>query len=222
MVTIRIDEQLNLVLPIDRSDGAVIWLHAAPISREVFQQHWLVLSKTFMGMVAHELTGLPQLCGNMLRQMAESLNVWDGPAGVSMTLLPEIRRLANVVVPGGTNGASGWQPMPLDEAVRRKMVDPEDADQIEGVLIFFSAAWRLLPRKDRATRTAGAVSVLDASIRSQPLSDFVASLPTLTETASTGATPPAPSSPPSWIGVPGPVSSSASGSATPAFPGVPH
>lgn len=215
---VRIDEALNLVLPVDRADGSTVWVHAAPISRETFQQHWLVLSKTFasiFGQGLHHIAG-PQIAALALRDRAQEIGQWDGPGGVETTLLGEIRRLANVVIPGQPGGQSF---MPLDVAMTRGVIDAEDADQIIGVLVFFSLVWRIMPRRDRRPFMTGAAAMWDASITSQTLTAFAASLPTLNGTGSTGATAPTASSPLSSIGQPAPVLASASSSGSTIAPG---
>lgn len=214
----RIDEQLNLVLPVERENGQTVWVHAAPISRETFQQHYLVLAKVYSGIFNEGLhiTSGPQIAAIMLRDVAQRMNVWEGPGGVEQSLLGEIKRLANVVIPGPQRP----EYLPLEMAIQRGIIDREDADQIEGVLTFFTVVWRLLPRRDRQTVIRGAASVWDASITSQPLTAFAASLPMLNATDNSGATVPAASSPPPSIGEPAPAGPSASMNGSRTAPGT--
>jgi len=222
----RIDESLNIVVPIDRDDGTTVYVHAAPISREVFQRYWLPLSKAF-AMIYGEglhLAG-PRIAAMSLQKVSEELRVWDGPMGVERGLLPEIRRLANVVAPGAGNGhGRGWQMIPYEDAVKADLIDQDDADEIEGVLVFFTLAWRLNRRSERKGLIDGLVALWGASTSSQSLSEFAASLPTSTETANTGAMPPAPLSPPSSTGpaTTGFATASTIGPTTGRFPGIPQ
>lgn len=205
----KIDEQLNLVIPCDRDDGSTIYVHASPIGREVFQRFWLPLAKAYNQIMSERLffTG-PRVASLMLKQAAETSGAWEGPMGVETGLLPEIRRLANVVAPGA---GRGWQMIPYTDAVRDEIIDEEDADQIEGLLVFFTLVWRLHRRADRQMVLSGAVAMWNASISSASLSAFVNSLPTSIATASTGATAPEPYSQPSSTGVPGQGSRPVSG-----------
>jgi hypothetical protein len=218
----RIDEQLNLVIPIDRADGTTIWVHAAPIGREAFQRYWLPLSKTFALIYGEglHLAG-PRIAALSLRKVSEDMGVWDGPMGVARGLMPEIRRLANVVAPGDGNGAGhGWQMVPYDDALRSNLLDQDDADEVEGVLVFFTLAWRLHRQKERKDLIDGLCALWGASTSSASLSEFADTLKTSTATGNTGATPPEASSPPSSIGPPARGSSSVLPSAPMTFLGA--
>lgn len=223
----KIDEALNIVVPVDRADGTTVYVHAAPISREVFHRYWLPMSKAFAQIYSEglHLAG-PRIAALCLQTVSEQLRVWDGPMGVQRGLLPEIRRLANVVAPGGgTNGhAGGWQLIPYDEAIKHELIDQEDADEIDGVLVFFTLVWRINLRKERKDLIDGLVALWGASISSLALSEFAASLPTSTATANTGVTPQAPSLPPSSIGQPmtGSLTASPSAPMTASSPGIPQ
>src|SRR4051812_3498357 len=110
----KVDRKLNLVVPIERPEG-VIYVHAAPISREVYERHYLVMAKTHTAIFdqgLHFTTG-PRVAALMLRDHAQRLGVWEGPDGVQVGLMAEIRRLANVIAPNG----KGYGALPLDVAV---------------------------------------------------------------------------------------------------------
>jgi hypothetical protein len=190
----RIDEQLYLVLPLDRADGTTVYVHAAPLGREVFERYWLPLSKTFAAIYTEGLGVVagPRIAALMLKKVGEEAGTWDGPMGLQRGLLGEIRRLANVVAPGA-NGQQGWQMIPLEDAIRDQLVDVEDIDEIMGVLVFFTCAWRLHRQAERRTIATGAANLWGARTLSSNLSVFASSLATSTETDSTGATPPVPS-----------------------------
>jgi hypothetical protein len=216
--TMRIDEQLNIVIPVDRANGTTIYIHAAPLSREVFQKYWLVLSKAFAGMYGEGLGSIagPRIAALMLRRVSESMelrggiNEWNAPDGVENGLMPEIRRMANVAAMATNGSGRGWQLFTLEHAIAHNMIDIEDLDEIDGVLVFFTLVWRLHRRADRRTMLDGGVKGWGASTSSLALSAFVASLPTSTETASTGGSPPAPLSPPASTGPQAPASRNAS------------
>lgn|ERR1700733_2515027 len=217
--TMRIDEQLNIVIPVDRANGTTIYIHAAPLSREVFQKYWLVLSKAFAGIYGEGLGSIagPRIAALMLRRVAESMEVtptgineWNAPDGVENGLMPEIRRMANVAAMATNGSGRGWQLFTLEHAIEHHMIDVEDLDEIDGVLVFFTLVWRLHRHKERLTVLNGSVKLWGASISSLSLSAFVGSLPTSTETASTGAKPPDQSLPLSSTGPQVPASRSAS------------
>lgn len=134
----RINERLNLVLTVDRADGSTAYVHATPIRREIFDLHFLVLTKTLTSMYAQGFgPGTCQrMAARMLREVAKGMGVWEGPSGVQATLMIEIRRLSNAIVPS----ANGWETMPYEDAVSTKRFDEDDIDGVENSLVFFTAA----------------------------------------------------------------------------------
>jgi hypothetical protein len=217
LADLRIDEQLHIVIPVIRADGTTVHVHAAPISREVFQRYWRPMARAYNYILQQQLVVVgPRIAGLALRDAARDHGELDGPTGVEAGLLTEIQRLANVVAPSPT----GWQMIPYADALRDGAIDQEDADEIEGVLVFFTLAWRLHRIQDRRDWIAGVVVVWGARTLSLNLSEFANSLTTSTETGNIGATHPAPFSPPSLTGQPMLVSPSASASGPTISPGI--
>lgn len=182
----NIDRNLNIVIPIERESGPV-YVHAAPISRAVFERYFLVISKTFAAIHAEGLSALsgPRVAGMMLKKIAQDREEWDGPEGVERGLMMEIRRLSSVVQPK-TSG--GWETVPLQEALDRKTLDEDDVSEVENVLVFFTVAYSMLRKGDRRPALEGASSIWGARIESLNSTAFAASLPTSTATASSGET----------------------------------
>lgn len=202
-MALRINEQLFLVVPIDRENGGTVYVHAQPIGREVFDRYWLPLSKAFARMYAEGLgvvTG-PRIAARMLRMVAEESGSWDGPEGVRAGLVEEIHRLTNVIAPGaGSNGSRGAQFIAYDDALKQGMLDEDDADLVEGALVFFTLVWRMHAKSDRLAILNGAVALWGAQTSALNLSAFAASLPTSIATDNTGAISQEASSPPSSTG----------------------
>lgn len=196
----QIDEQLYLCLQVDRADGAPVHVHAAPLSRIVFKTYWEPLSKTYNEILMERLIMVaPRVAMFVLEKHARAANQWEGPMGIRLGLLPELRRLTNVIAPS----AAGWQPQTYEDAVKNGLIDEEDAEAIDNLLVFFTAVWHLPLRQDRKTMVEASFSMLSVVlISSLSLSEYAGSLPTLIGTVSSGATPQAPSSPPSSIGPP--------------------
>lgn len=131
----KVDRKLNLVVPIERPEG-VIYVHAAPISREVYERHFLVMAKTHAAIFDQGLhfNSGPRVAALMLRQYAEKLGVWDGEDGVQAGLMAEIRRLANVIAPNG----KGYSALPLDVALAQGQVDEDEIGEVESEIVFFT------------------------------------------------------------------------------------
>jgi hypothetical protein len=185
----KVGRSLNLVFPIE-TDNGTIHVHATPVSREVFRQYFDLIGQTVARIHAKGLNVVagPNIAALMLRQIAEAEGRWDGPDGVANGLLAEIRRLANVIVPG----PQGWQTMPLVEALRRDLFDEATADAIEGAIVFFtciSCVYSWSRESLLAILTiSGMLSVWRAQIISSDSREYANSLATSSETASSGAT----------------------------------
>jgi hypothetical protein len=123
----------------------------------------------------------------MLQHIAKQDGVWDGEGGVQHGLLSEIRRLSNVVLPS----EGRWQTMPYDEAARRKLIDEDDAIDMENALVFFICVSAYL-RGKRNKEKLDIIFSMMASRWNSPTTSldcmaFAASLPTLTPVVNIGA-----------------------------------
>ena len=182
----KINRQLNLVVPVYADDGETerAYVHSVPISSEVYTAHWRVLSRTFSDIITGGLMPVgARVAAKMLEDVARELGSWDGASGARATLLPEIHRLTNVLVPG----EKGWSTLPFEDAVKTGALDKSDADEIEGTLVFFTAGSHLFMRANRAEMLTGAVASWGGRIVSYDCTAFLASLPTSTSAASSGA-----------------------------------
>lgn len=191
----KISRSLNLVIPIDRENDAQIYVHATPISLEVFEQHYMVIARAFTVIYTGGLgaAGGPAVARMVLRTVAEERGVWDGPAGVQNTLLAEIRRLSNVVMPNPDSG--GWMTLPLDVAVTRELLDAEELAEVENRLAFFTVASRMSDRRDRTTVMEGLGRLWGTQVSLLDSTEFARSLPTSSATGSSGGTVPTSSVP---------------------------
>lgn len=178
----RIDRKMNLVFPVDTEKGTV-YVHTTPISREVFELHFLVISQTFAALYQQGLNIVagPRIAAMMLKDLATKQGNWDGPDGVKEGLVAEMRRLTMVAVPG----EKGWQMMPFDEVCDRGILDEDDQSEVEGAVTFFTCVSAMHRRDQLPGVLAGMASLWDAQITSLNFTAYVASLPTLTEEPST-------------------------------------
>lgn len=181
----KIDHRLNLVLPIDTSLGEC-YVHSTPIGYPVFERYFKVMSRTWASLVTlgAPLSG-PKVPMMELRDFAQSAGIWDGPQGVRMGLVEEMRRLTSVVVP---QKEGGWEPMMLADAHRQEIIDDEDLAEIEGAVCFFTLAAHVQHRRSHATTFAGLGMLWGAQITSLSCSEWVSSLSTSTEGATTPQT----------------------------------
>ena len=74
----KINRALNLVIPVELESGTV-YIHSTPISREVFEEFYLVISKTFTRIFTEGLgaIGGARIANLMLRDVAKETNQLD-------------------------------------------------------------------------------------------------------------------------------------------------
>lgn len=178
----RISPQLNLVVPVEQDDGTVAYVHSTPLSREVFERYFIVISKTFAALYASGLGPIagPRVAAMMLKKIATDAGEWDGPGGVEAGLVAEVRRLSNVVTPKGI--------IPMQEAVDQKFFSPRDQSEVENAVAFFIVASSMHRRSVLEATLEGLAALWGGSTTSLNSTEFAASLPTLTPAAPTGAT----------------------------------
>ena len=187
----NIDRKLNLVVPIYGApktvkdpatgeekvvDNVVAYVHAAPISPEVFDKYFMTIGKTFAAIYGGGL-GLfagPRLAGKLLKKIAVEAGEWEGEGGVERGLIAEIRRLANVIVPG----PKGWETVPFDGAAARGQISAEDAAEVENSLAFFTVACSMHRRNEVEGVLAIVSEIWGAQTSSLNCTAFAASLTT--------------------------------------------
>ncbi|HBA9545071.1 TPA: hypothetical protein J1385_003742 [Escherichia coli] len=179
----KISRNLNLIIPV-RTEKGNGWIHATPISKEVFKEHFFILSKTFSAIFSEGLGVVagPRVAFLMLERISRDSNAWEGDKGVRNTLVNEVIRLANLVYP--VEG-KGYDTIPLDMALEREIID---LDEVAGELIFFTCV-SSINSPEQAKGTMDVVNgIWSTQCSSLNLTEWIASLPTLKSAASSGAT----------------------------------
>lgn len=190
----KIDHRLNLVLPVDTPIGEC-YVHSTPIGYPVFEKYFKVMSRTWASLVTlgAPLSG-PKVPMMELKDFAQAQGIWDGPQGVRLGLVEEMRRLTSVIVPA-ENG--GWEPRMLMDAHREGIIDDEDVAEIEGAVAFFTLASHVQHRRSHATTFGGLGMLWGAQVTSLSCSEYTNSLSTSTggETTQPTLTPKQPDAP---------------------------
>ncbi|HCN9865373.1 TPA: hypothetical protein N7A89_002972 [Escherichia coli] len=179
----KIARNLNLIIPVQTEKGKA-WIHATPISKEVFKEHFFILSKTFSAIFSEGLGVVagPRIAFLMLERISRDSNAWEGDKGGRNTLVNEVIRLANLVYP--VEG-KGYDTIPLDMALDREIID---LDEVAGELIFFTCV-SSINSPEQAKGTMDVVNgIWSTQCSSLNLTEWIASLPTLKSAASSGAT----------------------------------
>jgi len=169
----KIDARLNLVVPVERETGP-LYVYALPLSRAAFDANFLLISKTFAALYQEGLSFVAggRVGGLMLRQVARDMKQPEA----ADALLSELRRTASAVLL--VDGK--WTPIPLEDALNKGVLDPEDAAEVEGAMTFFMVASAMHKRSQLASILEGMAGLWGAQITSSPLSDLIASLPAST------------------------------------------
>lgn len=182
-----INKALNFVVPVKRDDGTTIYVHSTPISRDIFNQHFLVISKAFTAIYTEGLGpyGGPRVAMMLLKKVAA--NMGEGQLElVEKGLIAEIHRLSNVLVPSDT----GWSTIPLPDAVARGMVSLDDVDEVENAIAFFILASAMHKKEDALIMLPEAARLWSAQTTSLNSTAFAASLRTSIVIDNTGPKPP--------------------------------
>lgn len=183
----RIDRALNLVIPVERDEGA-IYVHAAPISQDVFDRYFLTLSKTFTAIYAEGLKTMagPRVAALMLKRIAMADQVWEGDGGVEQGLVAEWRRLAAVISPG----PAGWSTLPMQVALNQGLFSEREMSEVDNAIAFFIVNSALQTKSVLPIIMERAGALWGTQTTSLTAMDWAASLRTSTPAAPSGETVP--------------------------------
>lgn len=179
---LKIDRDLNLVIPIDReNEKSTLHVHSTPISREAFRRYAIVMGRVYGQLSGNPDLGVnsgPRLAAILLEEVAKAEGRWEGPEGVEQGLFAEIRRLTMVICPT----PQGWQPVMFDEALNRGALSVDESEEAFGLITFFTVIWRVAPLKNRVVITQAAAFRYGGQSTVLNSTEYAHSLPTLTET----------------------------------------
>ncbi len=175
----RLNEKLHIVIPVYSAEGETViaYVHSAPISREVFDAHFMLLGRTFAAIYSSGLGPVagPRVAHLLLKEMAAERH--DEVSAVS--LMNEIIRLTNVML----RTDKGWEAFPYQDVLNHVMLDWDDLTEVTNAIVFFTVLSSTHRRTERKEMMAGAAKLWAAQISSQDFTAFAASLPTLTTPA---------------------------------------
>lgn len=172
----KIDRKLNLVIPVYDDQDRPIYVHSMPISKEVFETYFRVLSRAYSEILTggFGIMAGPRVTALIVKDIAKNEGRWEGPEGVERGLFAEIFRLTNVIV----SGERGWETIPLDEARRRGSIDDGDFAEVENAILFFTVNSHMMRRREAPTLLESAAQMWGAQTSSLDCTAFQASLPT--------------------------------------------
>jgi hypothetical protein len=182
-MSISINKKLNLVLPIELDENSKIYFHSIPISREVFEANYLLLTRTMANLYANGIgpSMSPRVAALALRDAAKEM---DNEKDISVNLRNEIERLTNVIMPSLNGG--GWQTLPYVEVKNKKLVDEQILMEVENAIVYFIVASALHLRSELPMAYQGLTGIWKAETLSSSATEYMHSLQMLTPIVNTG------------------------------------
>ena len=179
----KITRNLCLSMATENADGTQIRVHSVPIDADIFEEHFIIISKVFAEVYISygPLIG-PRTSALMLRKIASEGGIWEGKGGVKNTLFAEIRRLTNVAIAG----AKGWEVLPYQDAITRDVLDPATVAEVDSALVYFTVASCIHQRRNLGRMLDEAFRLWGAQTTSSDCTEWEQSLPILTPDADIG------------------------------------
>jgi hypothetical protein len=137
MTQVAINKKLNLVIPVENNNGVKVWIHSTPVSRDVFESNWLLLTRTLSNLYGNGI-GPALAPRTALLALKDTSKELDDTNTIGPNFLNEIYRLTNVLMPS-SNGA-GWQNMPYAVVKSQKLIDEDTLAEVENAIVFFIVA----------------------------------------------------------------------------------
>jgi hypothetical protein len=169
MAELKLNRKLNFVVEVETDSGSSAWVHITPILTETFKTYYATISRAYTELFTGgggDITG-PRVAAFVIEEHAKKLGVWDGKDGVRHGLMEEIRRLSNVVMLTDR----GWETLPYSDAVRMKAFSPDDFQEVDHALCFFTLVSAMAPRAQQKGHLEFMAQFW--SVRPEPL-DFTA------------------------------------------------
>lgn len=179
--TPRIDRRLRLVIPVDETARGTIYIHTQPLSLEVFEQYFEVISIAH-GLLYQQgqsvLSG-PRIAAMHIRKAADRLGQ---RAEVDQGLFPAIEQLTNVA---SLEEGKGWTMTPYYNA--KAWLDDDDRSRVENAIAFFIINSAVMPPSQLPSLFGLMASLWGAQTTSSNSTDFAAGLKTSIAAGSTEA-----------------------------------
>jgi hypothetical protein len=198
----RIDKQLNLIISLFNDDGDPdakpprpyslrAKVHSASISTETYHAHFEIIGQVFTKIHTdryHSISA-PKVAYRLLQKIAVANGIWEsdprkGLVGVKEGLVGEIHRLTNILAPT----EKGWRDLMYEEALEEGVLSPEEAEEVDSMLVFFTVGSRMYPRLHAKRILNDAMSLQDAQVEYLSFMEFKASPPTSTADGNSGGT----------------------------------
>lgn len=185
----KIDEKLNLVVPVDCGEGESIYFHSMPILKDTFRRYHFAIAKTFNKIFANDMqiTG-PKIAAMTLEEISREMGNWEDKTdekgrviqvGLKNGLIEEIKRLTSVIA----LSEIGWDSLPVDDALNRGLISESQWDEALQHIVFFTLTSVMLPRGAAKDINSMACKLWETQLSSFGCTEYMNSLRALTVTA---------------------------------------
>ncbi|MHA1063414.1 hypothetical protein ACR9GP_05830 [Enterobacter ludwigii] len=164
----KINSNLNLVITHENDDGDKVYIHARPLSREIFRENFVILSKVYSAIFAQGLGIIsgPRTAYLMLEMIAKDGGIWEGKSGIENTLVKHIINGCTAILPVEEKG---WKSIPLEVAIEQGVVD---ADEVLGEIVFFTCICGINKREQVPDLMKAVSGVWGSQVTSSDATDF--------------------------------------------------
>jgi hypothetical protein len=185
-IPVTLNKKLNLVIPVDTDKGK-IWIHSTPISKEIFESNYLLLTKTLADLYLNGIgpSFAPRIALLSLKDTAKGM---DETNDISANLIQEIYRLTNVLMP---DPSGRWQTIPFVEVISKKFIDEQQLSEVENAIIYFIVASAVHLRSELQMAYLGLKNNWNAQTTLLSVTEYGNSLATSTTAVNTGEKAPA-------------------------------
>jgi hypothetical protein len=180
MAPMILNKKLNLVMPVE-TDAGKIWVHSVPISMEVFDANYMILTKTLAYLYLNGIgpSFSPRIARRALKDVAKEMNDEED---ISANLMMEIYRITNFLMPKDGR----WQTIPFAEVKAKKLVDEQLLSEVENAIVYFIVASAVHLRSELQMAYQGLKSNWNVEITSLNVTEYGNSLGTSTQAGTTG------------------------------------
>ena len=184
----RIDDSINLVLPLRENDEYVeIYAYHSPISKEVFEANYRAFAAVKAELASkgttYQMLSGPQIASLVLKEEIAKISPMDDVGGEKWikSIFAELARLTTIVIAT----ANGFDRIPVDVAIKKDLIDSEEWDEVASGIIFFTSHYWMTKRANRKELSNAVASLLSGFVTSSPVSDSSVFSQTLTTTENT-------------------------------------
>jgi hypothetical protein len=165
----------------------LVWVYHTPISMDVFEANYRIIAQAKQEIYGqpdgYTYDSGPRIARLALLDVAKRDSIAFDTPNTGPTLLAEIVHSTMVMAPGPT----GYDLVPLEQAVASQAIDIEEMKEAESAIVFFTLGYAMARKARRNDFAESIASIFRGSMTSLPATEFVVSLKTSIAPATSGA-----------------------------------